>query len=146
MNKRDINIYRVVTGLFSLLILFQVVMYFYMHDMVRETFERLGVPGSIVYPLAIAKFLGLVAIWTNKSRLLKELAYLGFAVDFVMASAAHMKAGDDGVVPPIIALIIMLVSFFYPEEFMESKRKWRSAKCILWLIEKDIRESNAKQA
>lgn len=113
MNNRDIIIYKVVTGLFTLLILFQVVVYFYMHDMVRETFERLGVPGFMVYPLAIAKFLGLIAIWTNKSRLLKELAYLGFALDFIMASATHMMAGDDGAIPPIIALIIMLVSFFY---------------------------------
>lgn len=113
MNKRDIIIYRVVTGLFSVHMLFTAVMYVFMYDMVSEMFESLGVSTAVIYPLAIAKVLGLLAIWTNKSRLLKELAYLGFAIDFVMAIATHIMAKDGGAIGGMIALVMLIVSYIY---------------------------------
>ncbi len=113
MNKRDIIIYRVITGLFSLHMLFSAVMYFVMHDMVSEMFESLGVSTAVIYPLAIAKILGLIAIWTNKSRLLKELAYLGFAIDFILAIVTHTMANDGGAIAAVIALVMLLISYWY---------------------------------
>ncbi len=113
MNKRDIIIYRVVTGIFTAHMLFTVFAYFSMYDMVSETFESLGVPTSVIYPLAIAKILGLVAIWANKSRLLKELAYLGFAIDFILAISTHLIAKDGGAVAAVVALVIMSISYIY---------------------------------
>lgn len=113
MKKRDILIYRAVTGLFSAFMLFQVFAYFLMFDMTSEMFESLGVPTAMVYPLAIAKFLGLVAIWTNRSRLLKELAYLGYAIDFILASYLHMMANDGGAAAPAVALLILLISYVF---------------------------------
>lgn len=113
MNKRDIIIYRVITGLFSLHMLFTAVMYVFMHDMAEEMFESLGVSAAVIYPLAIAKVLGLIAIWTNKSRLLKELAYLGFAIDFILAAVTHIMAKDGGAIAAIIALIMLVVSYIY---------------------------------
>jgi len=62
MNKRDIIIYRVVSGLFTVHMLFTVGAYFFMYEMVSEMFEALGVTAAIIYPLAVAKILGLVAI------------------------------------------------------------------------------------
>lgn len=122
MNKRDIIIYRVVTGLFTAHMLMTVVVYFSMHDMVSEMFESLGVPSSIIYPLAIAKVLGLIAIWTNKSRILKELAYLGFAIDFIAAISAHLIAKDGGFVAPIVALVLLIISYVYNRKIY-GKRK-----------------------
>ncbi len=113
MKKRDIISYNVVTGLFSAFMLFQVGMYFLQYEIARDMFESLGVPTAIIYPLAIAKFLGLVAIWTNKSRLLKELAYLGYAIDFIAAIAAHAMVGDGGAPAPAVALIILLISYLF---------------------------------
>lgn len=113
MNKRDIIIYRVITGLFSVHMLFSAMMYFFMHDMVSEMFESLGVSTAVIYPLAIAKILGLIAIWTNKSRLLKELAYLGFAIDFVLAIVTHIMAKDGGAIAAVIALVMLLTSYWY---------------------------------
>lgn len=121
MNKRDIIIYRVVTGIFTAHMLFTVVVYFMMHDMVKEMFESLGVSAAIIYPLAIAKLLGLVAIWANKSRLLKELAYLGFAIDFIMAISTHMMANDGGAVGPLVAMILLLTSFIYNRKLFTNK-------------------------
>lgn len=123
MSKRDIIIYRVVTGIFTAHMLFTVGAYFFMHDMVKEMFESLGVSAAIIYPLAIAKLLGLVAIWTNKSKLLKELAYLGFAVDFIMASSAHIMAKDGGAVAALVALVILLISYIYNRKLFGKRKK-----------------------
>jgi hypothetical protein len=123
MNKRDIIIYRVVTGLFTAHMLFTVAVYFFMYDVVREMFESLGVTASIIYPLAVAKILGLVAIWTNKSRILKELAYVGFAIDFILAISAHLIANDGGSVPPVVALVMLLISYLYNRKIFDKRKK-----------------------
>ena len=113
MNKRDIIIYRVVTGLFTLHMLLTVGVYFFNYEMVKEMFTNLGVPSDIIYPLAIAKLLGLIAIWTNKSRILKELAYAGFAIDFILAASAHISAKHGDFLPPLIALGMVFISYIY---------------------------------
>ncbi len=113
MKKRDLIIFRTVTALFSLFMLFQVVMYFIQHEMTSNMFESLGVPTSLVYPLAIAKFLGLFAIWTNYSKLLKNLAYLGYAIDFILAISLHSMVGDGGAPAPGVALLLLIVSYIY---------------------------------
>ena len=113
MNKRDLVIYRITTGILSAHMLFTVVVYFAAHDMVSEMFQSLGVSPQIIYPLAIAKVLGLIAIWSNKSRLLKELAYLGFAADFIMAISLHELTGDGGAFGPAIALVFLVASYLY---------------------------------
>lgn len=123
MKKRDIIIYRIFTGIVTAHMLFTVVVYFIMHDMVKAMFESLGVSPAIIYPLAIVKILGLVAIWTNKSKILKELAYIGFAIDFIMAIIAHSMASDGGAVGPLFALIILIVSYIYHRKLFGKKEK-----------------------
>ena len=115
-------IYRVVTGLFTAHMLFTVGAYFFMYDMVKEMFESLGVSASIIYPLAVAKILGLAAIWTNKSRILKDLAYVGFAIDFVLAISSHLIANDGGYAPPIVALVMLLISYVYNRKLFDKKK------------------------
>lgn len=120
MKNKDLLIYRIVTGLFSLHMLFTIFAYFYMHEMVAEVFTSLGISPAIIYPLALVKFLGLIAIWTNKSKVLKELAYLGFALDFIFASIAHFIAVDGGFVAPLFALTLMIVSFIYHRKLLKT--------------------------
>lgn len=123
MKKRDIIIYRAVTGIFTVHMLFTAFMYFYSHEMVKEMFESLGVSPAIIYPLAIAKLLGLVAIWTNRSRILKELAYLGFAADFILASSAHSIAKDGAAIPALVALAILLISYIFNRKLYGRNKK-----------------------
>lgn len=113
MNTTNKRIYYVVTGLFSAFMLMNVFMYFFNNDMVSEVFVSLGFPAALVYPLAIAKLLGIIVIWVNKPRLLKELAYAGFAIDFILAAVAHTMAGDGGAFGPIVALVLVIISFIY---------------------------------
>lgn len=113
MKNKDLIIYRTVTGFFTLHMLFTAVVYFFMYDMVEEMFISLGVPAAVIYPLAVAKILGLVAIWTNKSKLLKELAYAGFAIDFILAASTHLIANDGGFIAPLVALVMVSISYWY---------------------------------
>jgi len=70
--KRNRIIYLIATGLLTALMLISAGMYFFNNEMVSETFRNLGYPTYIIYPLAIAKILGLITIWTKKSTTLKE--------------------------------------------------------------------------
>jgi len=112
-NKRDTIIYRVVTGLFTVYMVFTVIAYFAMHDMVADMFTSLGVPPEIIYPLAIIKLVGLAVIGWNKYRTLKELAYVGFALDFILAASMHLVQNDGGFIAPLFALGLATVSFIY---------------------------------
>ena len=113
MKKIDLIIYRIVTAIFSLMLLAGAVTYFVKYEMVAEMFTSLGVPTEIIYPLAIVKILGIMAIWIIKNPLIKNLAYLGFGLDLSMAIIAHLNAGDGGFFGPIIPLILLIVSYLF---------------------------------
>lgn len=113
MKKRDLWIYRGSTGLLTLLMLFSASMYFAQYEMVSETFVGLGFPVFIIYPLAIVKYLGLIAIWTNKSAVLKEWAYAGFAFDLLLAAGAHLNISDGEHMPALFGLVLVIVSRIY---------------------------------
>ena len=88
-------------------------MYFLNHEMVADTFNKLGYPTYIIYPLAIAKILGLIAIWTKKSNTLKEWAYAGFFFDFVLALVAHLQVKDGEFAPALVAIFLLMVSYLF---------------------------------
>lgn len=113
MEKRNLIIYRIVTGLFSLMLLAGAVTYFTNYEMVAEMFTSLGVPTEIIYPLAIAKICGIIAIWFIKSPIIKNLAYLGFAIDLVLAIFSHLNAGDGKAIGPAIPLVLLIISYWF---------------------------------
>lgn len=111
MRKTNLIIYWIVTGLFCLSAVAGAIAYFAMYDMTSEMFTSLGVPTEVIYPLAIAKILGVIAICFIKSPLLKQLAYLGFALDLVLAIIAHLNAGDGSAFGPVVPLLFLLTSY-----------------------------------
>ena len=106
-------LYWVFTILLCLMMLGNVYFYFAATEDVGKVFESLGYPTALVIPLAIAKFLAVVAILSNKSRLLKRLAYYGLAIDFMLAFGAHLWAGDGGYGAAGVALLLLFGSSFY---------------------------------
>ena len=111
--KRNKIIYWVATGLLSALMLMSIGMYFFNYAEVAATFEKLGYPSYIVYPLAVVKLLGIVAILTKKSDILKEWAYAGFFFDFVLAFFAHVNIGDGEQFGAVVALVLWTVSYTF---------------------------------
>ncbi len=103
-------IYWIITGLLCLFMLVAAGMYIVHYQTVTAIFTHLEYPPYLVYPLAAAKILGVIAILTKKSKTLKEWAYAGFFFDFILALAAHANAGES-VLAPVIALVLLVASY-----------------------------------
>ena len=95
-------------------------MHIFKNEEINNTFEALGYPSYIVIPLATLKILGLIAIWTNKSKSLKEWAYAGFFFDFVLAFFAHYMVNDGDHIPALEATEILLVSCWSYKKLLAS--------------------------
>ena len=131
MKKRDSIIYIIATVLFSLMLLAGATAYFVKYEMTSEMFISLGVPTGIIYPLAIAKILGIMAIWLVKNRVIKTLAYLGFALDFSFAIFAHLNAGDGGAIGPAIPFVLLIISYlFFRKKVMTPDESGFSSKSL----------------
>ncbi len=79
---------------------------------VAQEFVRLGYPSYLVWPLGAVKFLGLVAIWSRKSKMLLGLAYAGFFYDLLLACFAQLMIGSGDIFLPLAALLLVIVSYF----------------------------------
>ncbi len=113
MEKRNKIIYWASTGLLSLMMLMSASMYLFNTDEVSEVFVRLGYNSRIIFPLAFLKILGVTAIITNKSQVLKEWAYFGFFADFLLALEGHLSVGDGEQMGALVALALLIVSYSY---------------------------------
>lgn len=109
--KRNKIIYWVSTGLLCLLMFGSAMMYFFMYD--PNVFVDLGYPPYLIYPLAVAKLLGITAILTRRSELLKEWAYAGFFYDVCLALAAHIAVQDGEYIPAALGLVFVITSRAY---------------------------------
>ena len=111
--KRDTIIYWVATGLFCLMMLMSAGMYFFNTANVADIFTKMGYPTYIIYPLGTAKILGVIAIISKISPQLKYLAYAGFFYDFILAFFAHLMISDGQQTGAVIAMVLLLVSYYY---------------------------------
>lgn len=111
--KANKIIYYVATVLLSLMMLFSAGMYFFNHAEVAKIVTSLGFPTYIIYPLGIAKLLGIAAIWSNVSKTLKEWAYAGFFFNFLLAVSAHFNAKDGEWAGAAVALVLLIVSYVF---------------------------------
>jgi len=73
--------------------------------------KHLGYPGFTVYPLAIAKLLGVVAIATNKSKTLKEFAFAGFLYDLILAVMGHYYQHEAKIGLALFGLVLWVCAF-----------------------------------
>ena len=92
--ERERLLFRVFTGLLVALMVGSAARALLDYSWARASFEHLGFPTYIIVPLEIAKLLGVVAILSNVSPFLKNLAYAGFFYHLLLALSAHVAAGD----------------------------------------------------
>lgn len=112
-DKANKIIYRVTTGLLTVIVLMYAGNSIFNNEMFSKRFAELGHPTYIIYPLTIAKILGLIAIWSNKSKTLKEWAYAGFFFVFILAMLAEIHADDGEYLSPPLAFILLLTSYIF---------------------------------
>jgi len=95
-------------------------MYLRNPEMIQGYFESKGFAPWIVIPLAIAKLLGVVAILTDKSSLLREWAYAGFFFDVVLAASMHLITEDGGQMMSLGGIVLVLLSrFLYSYRYID---------------------------
>jgi len=111
--KKDKIIYYVATGLLSILLLYSAGMYFFMYDDVATLFTNFGYPTYLIYPYAVIKLLGLIALWTPSLTTIKEWAYAGYFYAFILAFFAHYMIGDGEQVAAVLAIILLVVSYIF---------------------------------
>ncbi len=103
-------VYYIGTALLTLIMCFSVFMYLTNTEGIRGEFSKFNYPTYLVYPLAAAKILGLIAIWSNMSRSLKEWAYAGFFFNILLAYVAHWMT-DGGIWFAFIAMLGLVLSY-----------------------------------
>jgi len=101
----DKPIYWISTGIMAFIFTFSAYNYFFNYEAIAGFFDHLGFPRWVIYPLAVAKILGLVAVFSNLSDWLKEWAYAGFFFDALLALSAHYITDGGGYMFSIVALV-----------------------------------------
>ena len=117
-DKTNKTIYWVTTGLLTLMMLMIIGNSIFNNEF-SERFSRLGYPTYLIVPLMVAKALGLIAIWSNKSKTLKEWAYAGFFFNFILAMLAEVHAVDGDFLSPPMALILLLTSYIFGKKYLK---------------------------
>ena len=114
-------IYWVTTGLLSALLLMSAGMYLFKNDDVSAMFELFGYPTYIIYPLAFAKITAVVVLWLPKFKKLKEWVYSALFFEFILAVFAHVMIEDGGQMASIMAIVLLLTSYFTLNKIEASK-------------------------
>lgn len=117
--KTNKIVFFVSTGLFSLLMLFSVSMYIFNHEELAKGFQSFGYPTYIIYPLAAAKVLGVIALWFFQKKKIVEWAYAGFFFNAVLAFFAHYMIGDGEQFGAVIALVLVMTSYFFSKKITQ---------------------------
>jgi len=104
-------IYYLTTGILSAMMLF-IAFETLTKPEVKVSMAHLGFPDYFRIELGITKIIGAILLWLP-IRLLKETAYIGFAIMFVSASIAHYAVGDPAnkVIAGIVFFAILIVSY-----------------------------------
>lgn len=89
--------------------------FYFAHPFFVEAFEHLGFPAYFRIELAIAKILGIIALLVPAiPRIIKEWAYVGFAITFLSGSIAHgIVDGLGKGSAPLVSLAALVVSYYY---------------------------------
>lgn len=104
--------YYISTGLLTLLMLFSAGMYFFNYEEVAGMFNNFGYPTYIIYPYAVVKILGLLALWFVANKSIKDWAYAGYFFAFILAFFTHYMIGDGEQMGAVVATVLLLTSYF----------------------------------
>jgi hypothetical protein len=114
------KLYLVLLLIFSAFMLFSGINFLWNTEDVSMLFNTLGYPRYIVVPLGVAKILGVVAIASRISSLLKELAFAGFFFDFMLAITSHLIAQDGMFFMPLIAVILLSLIYYLDKTALDN--------------------------
>lgn len=114
LNKK--GFYFITTGIIAILVgLLGGVMDIVQPQGVIDTATALGYPLYFFALLGVFKILGAIALFLPKQfDRIRDVAYAGFAFDFIFASFSHYSV-NDGIVKiiiPLVLLVVLSISFY----------------------------------
>lgn len=110
------------TGLLSLMLIMSSGMYVFDNEAVQETFVALGYPSYLIYPLVLAKLTAVAILLSQKGSTIKEWVYAALFFEFVLAFFAHVMVGDGDQFGAVIAIVLLLVSYFSGKKIFKFKK------------------------
>ncbi|MFD1294606.1 DoxX family protein [Lutibacter holmesii] len=119
--KTNKIIYWAATGLLSALLLMSAGMYVFNNEAVQGMFTSFGYPTYIIYPLAVLKVAAVVVLITQGQSKIKEWAYSALFFEFILAFFAHIMINDGEQTGAVIAMVLLLVSYFFGKKLVEPK-------------------------
>ena len=114
--------YWLTTGLLSLMLLMSAGMYVFDNETIQELFRGFGYPTYLIYPLAIAKLTAVAVLLSQKGSIIKEWVYAALFFEFVFAFFAHVMIGDGEQVGAIMAMTLLLLSYFIGKKVFNNNR------------------------
>lgn len=124
MKPKTIKItYWIITGLFLLTMLMDAIGGLTHQQAGIDNITHLGYPVYILTMMGTAKILGVLAILQTRYTAIKEWAYAGFTISFLGALWSRLAMGDalGLVIPSVIMLAFMFVSYYFWRRFQEVK-------------------------
>jgi len=110
------------TGLLSLMLIMSSGMYVFDNEAVQGTFIALGYPSYLIYPLVVAKLTAVAILLSQKDSTIKEWVYAALFFEFVLAFFAHVMVGDGDQFGAVIAIVLLLVSYFSGKKIFKFKK------------------------
>jgi hypothetical protein len=104
--------YWIATGLFTLLFVASLILTLSDLDASYKSYAHLGFPAWAVFFNATGKILGLIAIYWNGSRTLKDFAFAGFLFDLLLALSAHITQREADVFLAAFGLVLWGFAFY----------------------------------
>jgi DoxX-like family len=109
--NRTHRLYIIAIGIFSVVFLGSAIFGLLDLDGSKAEWSHLKYPWWTFYLLTVGKILGVVAIVSNRSKSLKQLAFAGFLYDLVLAAGAHLAVPEIKVLLPIVVFGIWLFAY-----------------------------------
>lgn len=70
----------------------------------------------------MAKILGLIVLWTQKSQTLREWAYAGFFFNLLLAVSAHLYTGEGQLGGSLLGMIFLLTAYIFDKKLSNNKQ------------------------
>ena len=110
------------TGLLSVMLIMSAGMYVFNNEAVQETFNVLGYPSYLVYPLVAAKLTAVAILLSQKGSIIKEWVYAALFFEFILAFFAHVMIGDGEQFGAVIAIALLLASYVSEKKLLKVKK------------------------
>lgn len=86
-----------------------------------DEYIHLEYPAWLLYPLSVAKVLGVFAILKSQSQTLKDFAYAGFLFDLLCALGGHIAQQEIKMILPIVCIGLWIYTFMIDRKYSRMK-------------------------